>query len=199
LRVDVEVVDALDLGGVVARAGHGDPAPADGVAAPEDVERLEDERGLAGRASDERVSSGEGYGALLQQALVVVFTVGGQVGTGEGPTYRDASKLVDGVREILEIARQEGIGSRGEVARLRVGQQVVEGVDNGGSLEGEDAADNRGGLEMGRSLRWVENATGESALLDIGLHSHWGGDRTGGERQGDEGGRELHVDRWTVV
>ena len=41
LGIDVEVVDALDLLVVVARAGDGDPAPADGVAAVEGVERLQ--------------------------------------------------------------------------------------------------------------------------------------------------------------
>ena len=67
--VDVEVVDALDGGRIVASALLGDPAPADGVAAPEIVERLEDERRLRAGAGDEILLVGESDRALLYGEL----------------------------------------------------------------------------------------------------------------------------------
>ena len=46
ILVDFEDVDALNLLCVVAGAANGDPAPRDLGAAAEDVECLDDERGL---------------------------------------------------------------------------------------------------------------------------------------------------------
>ena len=51
--VDVEDINALDLLSVVAGAVDGDPTPADFVAAVEDIQALEIERGLLAGAGDE--------------------------------------------------------------------------------------------------------------------------------------------------
>jgi hypothetical protein len=51
--VDVEDIDALDLLSVVAGAVDRDPTPRDFVAAVEDIQSLEIERGLFAGAGDE--------------------------------------------------------------------------------------------------------------------------------------------------
>ena len=59
LPVDFEDIDALDLLGA-AGATDGDPAPSDFVAAVEDIQGLESERGLFGGAGDESRNAREG-------------------------------------------------------------------------------------------------------------------------------------------
>lgn len=51
--VDVEDIDTLDLLHVIAGTVDGDPTPSDFVAAAEDIQGLEIERGLLGGAGDE--------------------------------------------------------------------------------------------------------------------------------------------------
>jgi hypothetical protein len=63
--VDVEDVDALDLLLVIAGAVDGDPTPSDLVAAVQDVQALEIERGLLDGAGDESSLVREGNRSLL--------------------------------------------------------------------------------------------------------------------------------------
>ena len=58
--VDVEDIDTLDLLIVVAGTVDRDPAPSDFVAAGEDIQGLEIERGLSGGAGDESRDAREG-------------------------------------------------------------------------------------------------------------------------------------------
>jgi len=58
--VDVEDVDALDLLLVIAGAVDGDPTPSDLVAAVQDIQGLEIERGLLAGAGDESRPACEG-------------------------------------------------------------------------------------------------------------------------------------------
>ena len=53
MAVDVEDIDSLDLLLVVAGAVDGNPTPRDFVAAVEDIQSLEIERGLLAGAGDE--------------------------------------------------------------------------------------------------------------------------------------------------
>jgi hypothetical protein len=57
---DLEDVDTLDLLHVVASAVDGDPAPSNFIAAAEDIQGLEIERGLGGGAGDESRDAREG-------------------------------------------------------------------------------------------------------------------------------------------
>lgn len=75
LAVNIEVVDALHRCLIVAGTLLRDPAPADGVAAPEIIERLENERRLLAGAVDEILLVGEShrtflYGESCQQCLI---------------------------------------------------------------------------------------------------------------------------------
>ena len=75
LAVDVEVVDALHRFRIVAGTLLRDPAPADGVAAPEIIQRLENERRLLAGLVDEILLAGEShrtflYGEPCQQCLI---------------------------------------------------------------------------------------------------------------------------------
>lgn len=63
--VDVEDIDALDLLLVIAGAVDGDPTPSDLVAAVQDVQALEIERGLFAGAGDESSLVREGNRSLL--------------------------------------------------------------------------------------------------------------------------------------
>jgi hypothetical protein len=63
--VDHEDVNALDLLIVVARTVDGDPAPANLVAAVEDIQGREVERGLRARSGDEGCRAGESNGSFL--------------------------------------------------------------------------------------------------------------------------------------
>lgn len=110
---------------------------------------------------------------------------------GYNAAYGNTSKLIDGVRGIGKITGKQCIGRGGEVGCLRVGQQVVEGVDNGGSLERQDAGDDGGCFEGRLGARGsFLNITLLCRPLATGQRR---GDGTCGERQGNEGGRELHV------
>ncbi|OLE56101.1 MAG: hypothetical protein AUG51_00010 [Acidobacteria bacterium 13_1_20CM_3_53_8] len=69
LFVDVEVVDALDLVGIVAGPLDRDPAPADAAAVVEDVERLQGQRRLRARSGNEFRLGCEGWLAELDEIL----------------------------------------------------------------------------------------------------------------------------------
>lgn len=52
-----------------------------------------------------------------------------------GGTYREACELVDGVGRVDHIAREKRGRGSDEVVGFGVGEEVVEGIDDGVSLE----------------------------------------------------------------
>ena len=110
------------------------------------------------------------------------------MGEFDGGPYGDASKLVDGVGGICEVVGEEGVGGGSEVGGCWVGEEVVEGVDNVGGLEGEHAAEDWGRVECRRVVGAGVELVGFWELTP----RHRVGEGAGREGEGDEGRSELH-------
>lgn len=84
-------------------------------------------------------------------------------------SYGNASELVDGVRRIDEIIREQCVGRRLEVGSCRIGEQVVEGVHDPVLLERHDAADDGRPLEGGLGLVRVSRSRFPAGSIGVAI------------------------------